>query len=135
MSSDLVFTPPAPALLPGVPDTSLSDSVIPPTIRTLIYALQQINGAPVPTNLVTVLTTLAVAFSGDFNVESPHNGTLPLTFYALIASGTGEGKSRVLHSVMEPVRSYEFQTQKIEKHNQILLGGSKNSPSTVKCRE
>lgn len=118
MSTEMVFTPPpAPVLLPGVPDSSLSDYVIPPAMRTLVYAFQQINGAPVPTNLVTILTTLAVVFGGDINVESPHNGTLPLTFYALIASGTGEGKTRVLHSVMEPLRIYESRIQEAENLN------------------
>lgn len=115
MSTALVITPPAPVLLPGVQDSSLSDYVIPPAMRALVYAFQQVNGAPVPTNLLTILTTMALVFSGDINVESLQGGTIPLTFYALVASGTGEGKTRVLHTVMEPVNSYESQLKNTDK--------------------
>lgn len=115
MSTEMIFTPPSPTLLPGVPDSSLSDSVIPHEMKVLAYAFQQKNGAPISTNLVTILITLAVAFGGDIMVESPHNGTLPLNLFALIGSGTGEGKSRVLHTVMEPVRAHESNIQIMNK--------------------
>lgn len=91
----------------GVPDESIPEEMIPPKMRELIYAFQKNTSAPIPTIFTCVLATLAVVHGGKIDVESWKGGRFPLNFFALIASGTGEGKTSAINAVMRPVLNYD----------------------------
>lgn len=91
----------------GVPDESIPEEMIPPKMRELIYAFQQKTSAPIPTIFTCVLATLAVVHGGKIDVESWKGGRFPLNLFALIASGTGEGKTRAINAIMKPLLNYD----------------------------
>lgn len=91
----------------GIPDATIPDTAIPPNIRTLLYAFQQKTSAPIPTILSCVLATLAVAQGGSVDIESWKGGRFPLNFFALVASGTGEGKTSVIDAIMRPLSEFD----------------------------
>ncbi|MBU2738594.1 DUF3987 domain-containing protein [Acidithiobacillus concretivorus] len=107
----------------GIPDAAIPDAAIPPKLRTLLYAFQRKTSAPIPTILSCVLATLAVAQGGSVDVGSWKGGRFPLNFFALIASGTGEGKTSVINAIMSPLSEYDSELYKqeiINKNNYLI---------------
>lgn len=101
----------------GIADGAIPEDVIPPKMRALLYAFQQKTSAPIPTIFSCVLATLAVVHGGSVDIESWKGGIFPLNFFALVASGTGEGKSRVINEIMNPLFNYDSDIEKQQETN------------------
>ncbi|MBU2743050.1 MULTISPECIES: DUF3987 domain-containing protein [Acidithiobacillus] len=103
----------------GIPDKSLPDKLIPLNLQKLIYAYQHKTASPTPTIFLALMTVLSAVYSSNIDVEGLSGRRIPLNFYGLIMSGTGDGKSSAVSAVLAPVLEFEKKINESYVRNMI----------------
>lgn len=88
-------------------------NAFPPKLRDLIWELHVNTKAPVEMIAPIVLGAAALAVQNLVNVQRPNCAPSPTSLNILVIAGSGEGKSSVLHPVMQPF--HDFQATQAEK--------------------
>lgn len=109
----------------GIPDKSLPDKLIPLNLQKLIYAYQHKTASPTPTIFLALMTALSAVYSSNIDVEGLTGRRIPLNFYGLIMSGTGDGKSSAVSAVLAPIMEFEKKINESYVRNLIAFKAEK----------
>ncbi|RBM00262.1 hypothetical protein C3R74_08505 [Acidithiobacillus ferridurans] len=111
--------PMIPYQLNEIGDIEMPYRYLPDNICALAYEAQTINRSPVMINVAVILSTLSAIHGSKVDVDGIYGVRIPLNLYILVISGTGEGKSSAVSTLMAGVSESdeEIKKRKTDKLN------------------